>query len=327
MNRVVRLAVALLALGATFAVRPVAAQNYPTRPVKMMVGFSPGGTIDVTARIIADQLGQKLGKPFIVENRTGANGQLAAEAVAKAEPDGQTIFVSNSSSITLNPTLFKKLPYDPERDFAPVTTVVATPLILVVNADDPKSKDIKTVKDLVAAAKGKPGEISYGSAGNGNITHLAFELLSQRAEIQMLHVPYRGAAAAEVAALSQEVIAVFDTLSAIPYIKAGKFRAIAVSSPTRLPALPDVPTIAESGYPGFDITFWVGIFVPKKTPSSIVDLLQKTIVSATQDPAVQSRLEPQGLISTLTPSEFADKIRTETKQLADVAAAAHLEPN
>src|ERR1700712_5883601 len=169
------LLLALTAMGGT-----ANAEGYPTKAVKLVVGFAPGGTIDVVARIIGDKLGSKLGKPFVIENRSGANGMLAATAVAQSEPDGYTIFVSNSSTITLNPTLFRDIKYLPERDFAPVTTVVSVPLILAVDTSDPKTADIKTLADLVARAKANPGMVSYGSAGNGNITHLAFELLSQR---------------------------------------------------------------------------------------------------------------------------------------------------
>ena len=314
----------LAALLLISGVARAAAQDYPTKAAKMIVGFAPGGTIDVVARIIGDKLGSKLGKPFVIENRSGANGMLAATAVAQSEPDGYTIFVSNSSTITLNPTLFRDIKYLPERDFAPVTTVVSVPLILAVDTSDPKTADIKTLADLVARAKANPGMVSYGSAGNGNITHLAFELLSQKAGIQMLHVPYRGAAAAEVGLLGHEVMVVFDTLSAVQLVNAGKFRALAVSSSERLASLPDVPTIAELGYPGFDVTFWVGLFVPKATPAAIVDLLNKEIVTGATEAAVRERLEPRGNVLTLSQAAFAEKIQKETRELADVVAKANI---
>lgn len=319
-----KLGVLLLGLSTMFCAAAANAQGYPTRPVKLVVGFAAGGTIDVVARIIGESLSSKLGKPFVIENRSGANGMLAAAMVANSEPDGYTIFVSNSSTITLNPTLFKDLKYNPERDFAPVTTVVSVPLILAIEPSNPQSADIKSLSDLVALAKAKPGMVTYGSAGNGNITHLAFELLSQKAGIQMLHVPYRGAAAAQVAALSHEVMVIFDTMSAVQQVQAGKFRALAVSSSERLPALPDVPTVAELGYPGFDVTFWVGFFVPKATPAAIVDLLNKEIVSAANDPAVRARLQPQGSILTLSPAAFGEKIKKETKELAEVVAKSNI---
>lgn len=314
----------LLGLSVMLGAGSANAEDYPAKPVKLVVGFSPGGTIDVVARIIAESLSTKLGKPFVVENRTGANGMLAAGVVAQAEPDGYTIFVSNSSTITLNPTLFKDLKYNPERDFAPITTVVSVPLILAVDPSNPQAADIKSLPDLIAAAKAKPGKVVYGSAGNGNITHLAFELLSQKAGIKMLHIPYRGAAAAQAAVLAKEVMVVFDTMSAVPLVKAGKLRALAVSSTDRLPALPDVPTVAELGFPGFDVSFWVGFFAPKATPAAIVNLLNKEIVAAANDPAVRARLEPQGTLLTLSPEAFGAKVKKETGELADVVAKANI---
>lgn len=309
---------AMLAVGLMASSGAVMAQDYPTRPVKMTVGFSAGGTIDVVARIIGEQLQKTMGQPFVVENRTGANGMIAAEIVAKADPDGYNIFVSNSSTITLNPTLFKDIRYNPKRDFAPITTALSVPLILAVNPEHPDGAKIKTLKDLVAFAKSKPNDVPYGSAGTGNITQLAFELLSDQAGIKMVHVPYRGAAAAQVAVLGKEVVAVFDTLSAVPHVKAGKLRALAISSSARLPALPDVPTVAEQGYPGFDISFWVGFFVPKATPAAIVERLNREIHAATKVPEVRARLEAQGGILVQSPAEFAKKIEAETKVLAEV---------
>jgi tripartite-type tricarboxylate transporter receptor subunit TctC len=300
------------------------AQKYPTRPVKVMVGFSAGGPVDVVARIIGDRLGAKLGQPFVVENRAGANGMIAAEGVAHADADGYTMLACNSSTITLNKTLFKDIRYDPQGDFAPLTTVVSAPLVLVVNPENPKTADIKTVADLVAAAKAKPGELAYGSGGNGNLAHLAMELLSQKAGIKMIHVPYRGGAASEVGILAQEVLAVFDPLSAVPLVKGGKLRALAVSSAERLPSLPDVPTVAEAGYPGFDLSFWVGFFMPKAVPAPILETLHREIVTAAKDPAVEEKLGSQGVVSVLTPAEYAAKIAKETKELAEVVAAANI---
>lgn len=313
-----------LGLSALLGATSVQAQNYPTRPVKLVVGFAPGGTIDVVARVIGDRLGNRLGKPFVIENKTGANGMLAATMVAQSEPDGYTIFVSNSSSITLNPTLFKDIKYLPERDFAPITTVISGPLILAVEPGNPKTADIKSVADLIALAKTKPETVIYGSAGNGNITHLAFELLSQKAGIKMLHVPYRGAAAAQVAAMTNEVMVIFDTISGAQLVNSGKLRALAVSSRERSPALPNVPTIAELGYPDYEVTFWTGFFVPKATPAAIVELLHKEIVSATNDPVVRERLESQGSILTMSSESFAAKIKKETAELADVVAKANI---
>ena len=324
MHKALRLLAVIAGVCASCLTSRAEAQKYPTHPVKIMVGFSAGGPVDVVARIIGNRLGAKLGQPFVIENRAGANGMIAAEAVARADADGHTILASNSSAITLNPTLFKDARYDVQRDFAPLTTVVSAPLILVVNPENPKTADIKTVADLVAAAKAAPGALAYGSGGNGNLAHLAMELLSEKAGIKMIHVPYRGGSAAEVGILAQEVLAVFDPLSAVPLVKAGKLRAIAVSSAARLPALPDVPTVAEAGYSGFDITFWVGFLLPKATPAPIVETLHREIVAAAGDPAVQERLGSQGVVSVLSAADYAARIEKETRDLAAVVAAANI---
>jgi tripartite-type tricarboxylate transporter receptor subunit TctC len=301
------------------------AQGYPNKPVKLIVGFTAGGTIDVTARIIGQQLQQKLGQPFVVENKVGANGMLAAETVAQAPADGYTVFVSNSSTITLNPTLFKStIRYQPMRDFAPVSTVVSVPLVLAVNATDPNTANIKTVADLVARAKASPGTLNYGSAGNGNITHLAFELFSDMAGLKMTHVPYKGAAAAQTAIFGKEVSVIFDTMSALPHIKSGRLRPLAVSSSARVADLPNVPTMQESGFAGFDVSFWVGVFVPKATPQAVIDTLNKEIAAAAADPSVAERLATQGTILTQSPAEFATKIANETKQLEGVVVKANI---
>jgi tripartite-type tricarboxylate transporter receptor subunit TctC len=324
MHRTARLLALIAGVCACALSTAAVAQKYPARPVKIMVGFSAGGPVDVVARIVGDRLGNKLGQPFVVENRAGANGMIAAEGVARAEPDGYTMLACNSSTITLNKTLFKDIRYDPEKDFAPLTTVISAPLVLVVNPENPKTANINTVADLVAAAKAAPGALAYGSGGNGNLAHLAMELLSQRAGIKMIHVPYRGGAASEVGILAQEVLAVFDPLSAVPLVKAGKLRALAVSSAERLPSLPDVPTVAEAGYPGFDISFWVGFFMPKATPAPILETLHAEIVAAAKDPAVADKLGSQGVVSVLSPADYAAKIAKETKDLAGVVAAADI---
>lgn len=324
MQRTVRLLAVIAGLCASVLPTEVMAQKYPVRPVKVMVGFSAGGPVDVVARIVGDRLGSKLGQPFVIENRAGANGMIAAEGVARADADGYTMLACNSSTITLNRTLFKDIRYDPEKDFAPLTTVVSAPLVLVVNPENPKTADIKTVADLVSAAKAAPGALAYGSGGNGNLAHLAMELLSQKAGIKLIHVPYRGGSAAEVGILAQEVLAVFDPLSAVPLVKAGKLRALAVSSAERLPSLPDVPTVAEAGYPGFDISFWVGFFMPKSTPAPILETLHREIVAAAKDPAIAEKLGSQGVVSVLSPADYAAKIAKETKDLAEVVAAANI---
>jgi len=301
------------------------AQDYPTKPVKMIVSFAPGGPIDLVARIVAAQLTERLGQPFVVENRPGANGAIAAEAVKNSDPDGHTILVSNASMITITPTLVKTLRYDPERDFAPVTRVVASPLVMAVNPDNPLTASVQNVADVVALAKRMPGQLTYGSAGpNGNVTQLAFELFSDLAGIKLVHVPYKGSSEAQAALLGQQVSLIFDTMSAVPHVKAGKMRALAASSMQRIPAFPELQTMNELGYKNFDIGFWSGIFVPKSTPQAVVDKLGQAIMEVSKDPAVRSKLEVHGTIVTSTPEEFRAHIKTETATLAKVIRQANI---
>ncbi|MFJ3463425.1 Bug family tripartite tricarboxylate transporter substrate binding protein [Achromobacter spanius] len=290
------------------------AADYPNAPVKFVVGFSPGSTIDIVARIVGDALSTRMGQTFVVENRTGANGMIAARMVAQAKPDGYTILVSNSSSITVNPLLYKDLQYHPLKDFEPVTTVVSVPFILTINAENPRVAGVKDVKSLVDLARRNPNTVSYGSAGNGNLMHLAGAQLATMSDVQMLHVPYRGAAPMEAGLLSKEVDFGFDTLSGVPLIKAGKLKALAVSTAQRWHDLPDVPAVAELGYPDFDISFWVGVFAPAGTPPAIVDRLNREIAAAAKDPAVRARLAAQGNPSTQSPKAFRQKIADELKQ-------------
>ncbi len=307
-----------LATGALawFSAVPLAAgaADFPTAPVKFVVGFSPGSTIDAVARIIGDALSTRMGQTFVVENRTGANGMIAARMVAQAKPDGYTILVSNSSSITVNPLLYKDLQYHPLKDFEPVTTVVSVPFILTINAENPRVAGVNDVKSLVELARRNPNTVSYGSAGNGNLMHLAGAQLATMSDVQMLHVPYRGAAPMEAGLLSKEVDFGFDTLSGVPLVKAGKLKALAVSTAQRWHDLPDVPAVAELGYPDFDISFWVGVFAPAGTPPAVVERLNREIAEAAKDPAVRARLAAQGNPSTQSPQAFRQKIADELKQ-------------
>ncbi|MFA4912542.1 MAG: tripartite tricarboxylate transporter substrate binding protein [Burkholderiaceae bacterium] len=292
------------------------ADNYPQAPIKFVVGFSAGSTIDLVARMVGDALSTSLKQPVVVENRTGANGMLAARMVAQAAPDGYTILISNSSSITVNPLLYKDLQYDPLKDFAPVTTVVSVPFVLTVNPENTRIKGVEDVKSLIDLARKQPGSLSYGSAGNGNLMHLAGAQLATMADVRMLHVPYRGAAPMEAGLLAREVDFGFDTLSGVPLIKAGKLRALAVSTAKRWHDLPDVPALAELGYPDFDISFWVGVFAPAGTPEPIVQRLNTAIAAATKDPKVRERLMQQGAPMTQTPAAFRQKIEEELAQNA-----------
>lgn len=310
-----RFAYWLAAAGVVMNLAPAAANAaYPDAPVKFIVGFTAGSTIDLVARIVGDALTSRTGQPVVVENKTGANGMIAARAVAQADPDGYTILVSNSSSITVNPLLYTDLGYQPLKDFEPVTRVVEVPFVLTINPKNGRMSDVSNVKDLVGQARQKPSTVSYGSAGNGNLMHLAGAKLATMADVKMLHVPYRGAASMEAGLLANEVDFGFDTLSGVPLIKSGKLKALAVSTKDRWHDLPDVPAVAELGYPGFDISFWVGIFAPAGTPPDVVSSLNNAIAEAASDPTVRKRLTAQGRPLTQSPDAFRTKIGDELKQ-------------
>lgn len=302
---------AITALSTLTAVPLARAADYPSQPVRLVVGFSPGSTIDTVSRIIAEGLSRKLKANFVVENKTGANGILAATAVAQAKPDGYTLLVSNSSSITVNPLLYKKLGYRPLEDLAPISTVLSVPFVLAVNPQNPRTKDINSVKDLVSKAKAEPDKVTYGSAGNGNLMHLAGAQLATMSSTNMVHIPYRGAAPMESALLSQEIDFGFDTLSGVHLMKSGKLKPLAVSTRERWRDLPDVPAVAEAGFPDFDISFWVGTFAPAGTPPEIIERLNREIAAVVQDPEIKKRLMPQGNILTQSSEEFISKIKTE----------------
>ena len=312
---------ATLGLGASAA---QAQQAFPSGPIRFVVGFSAGSSIDTVGRILADFLRTKYNWNIVVDNRTGANGAVAAEDVQKAAPDGYTVLISNSSSITVNPLVYKKLSYNPA-ELTPVTAVVAVPFILTINPENPRLAGVSTLADLMALARKKPNELTYGSAGNGNLIHLATELLATSADVKMTHVPFRGAAPMQVAILGKNIDFGFDTTSAVPHIKAGKLKALAVSSAERWPDLPDVPAVAEQGFAGYDVSFWVGVFLPPKTPAPIVETLSKAIEAATQDPATRELLSRQGRILTLTPAQFAEKIKVETARNAVIVRNAAIQ--
>lgn len=323
--RVAKMLATVLAASTLAVAAPVmAAPDYPKQPIRLIVGFTAGSTIDLVARIIGDGLAKRMNTSFVVENRTGANGMIAARTVAQAAPDGYTLLVSNSSSITVNPLLFKDLGYHPLKDFEPISTVVSVPFVLSVNPDNPRTSDIKTVAGLVDLAKKNPGGVMYGSAGNGNLMHLAGAQLATMSNTQMVHVPYRGAASMQVGLMGREIDFGFDTLSGAPLLESGKLRAIAVSTKERWRDLPDVPSVAEEGYPEFDISFWVGTFAPAGTPPEIVELLNKEIAAVVQEEETKKRLMPQGNILTQSPSEFIKKIETELEQNGQLIKSANI---
>ena len=309
------IAVALSALNA-----PVHAQtNYPNRPVRLIVPQSPGASTDLTARLVAQKLSGALGQQVVVDNRLGAGSIVGTELVAKATPDGYTLLVV-ASSITLNPTLHKNLPFDPIRDLAPITQLSAFPNILVVHPTVP----VKTVKDFIALAKAKPGSLNYGSSGVATSTHLATELFKYMTGIDMVHVPYKGGGPAVQALLGGQVQLNFATIvSVLPHMRSGKLRGIAVTTAKRSPAAPDIPTIAESGVPGYDHGPWNGFLAPAKTPRAVIARLNEETARILQLPETKAVLNNEGAEPVGNkPEEFGAIIREETAKWAKVIKAA-----
>jgi len=309
-------------LGAMSAGSALAA-GYPEKPIRMLVPYPPGGITDVLTRSIAELLRKELGQPVIVENRPGANTALAAQALAASPADGYTVMMAAAATVVMNPLLYAKLGYDPIRDFTPVARIAETPLVLVVRSDSPA----RTFADLIAKAKAKPGDATYASTGIGSTLHLAGELLQSETGTQMLHVAYKGSAPALNGVLGGETNFMIDSVgSSIPLIKGGKLRALAVTSAKRLPALPDVPTVAESGVPGFDVSTWFGLLVPKQTPAAIVTRLNAAVALAVRDPAFRAQFESVGLVvpAPIDAETFAKFIQAETAKWAPLIKAKNI---
>lgn len=293
---------------------PAAAQSqtYPSKPVRMLVGFPPGGGTDIMARIVGAKLADALGQQVVIENRPGAGGNISADLAAKAAPDGYTILMGHVAPIAIAPWLYPKLAYDPQRDLAPISFVASSPNVLVVHA----ALAASDVRSLIALARAKPGQLRYASSGSGTVQHLAAESFRQAAGIQMLHVPYKGSSQAVVDLISGQVDMNFDTTpSVINYVKQGRLRALAVTTAKRSALVPDVPTLAESGLPGIDFSTWWGLFAPAGTPRSVIERLNRETLKALQLPDVKEKLagvgaEPAGN----SPEEFAVFIRSETEK-------------
>jgi tripartite-type tricarboxylate transporter receptor subunit TctC len=297
---------ALLAAGALAG--GASAQTYPTRPLRLVVPFAPGGGTDVTARYVATKLAERVAQPVIVDNRPAAAGVVGADLVAKAAPDGYTLLVA-SVTFVISSALQKNLPYDAARDFFPITLLIASPLGLLVHPSVPAAN----VKELIAYAKANPGKLNYGSSGAGSIAHLSTELLDSMAGIRMTHVPYKGVAAYTTGQLQNEIqVGMSNMFSTMPQWKSGRLRLIAHGGPKRMEALPDVPTIAESGVPGYEAIIWYGFMAPGKTPQPIVQKLYREIAAIAKTPEAQKLFVSQGNdVVANTPDEFAKVIRTE----------------
>ena len=286
-----RFVLALIIAAAALPASVGAQQDYPSRPVRVVVPFAAGGGADVIARVVAQKLGERLGQGFFVDNRPGAAGNIGTDIVAKAPPDGYTLLVVGPNHTT-NPHLFAKLPFDPVKDFAPVSLLTAAPYILLVTPQLP----LRTFADLVALARAKPGELAYGSAGNGTAGHLAMELIKTTAGIDVLHVPYKGSPPMLTDLMGGQIALGFDNvLSAAPHIAAGRLRPVATTGSHRSPTLPEVPTIAESGLPGFEVTVWQGLLAPAGTPAAIVDRLGREVRAALAEAEVRERMAALGV--------------------------------
>jgi tripartite-type tricarboxylate transporter receptor subunit TctC len=299
---------------------PALAQDYPTRPVTVIVAQPPGGGTDIIARIISQQLSIQLGQPFVVENRAGAGTVVGTAAAANATPDGYTLLTGLSANMAVNPSLFAHLAYDPVRDFTPVGMLAEFPFVVVVSNNFPAH----SIKELVAVAKAKPGDINFASGGNGTGQHLSTELFELLAGIKMTHVPYRGAAPAYTDVMSGQTPVFFDNLaSAMGQIKGGSVRALAVTGKERSPLLPDVPTVAESGVPDYVYDVWFGLWAPKKTPKPIVDKLYAEIQKALADPAVKARIAADaGVPMNMPLADIEPFVKSEIAKWADVVKRA-----
>jgi tripartite-type tricarboxylate transporter receptor subunit TctC len=322
MGAVLRYAACLAAaLGCTTAAHGQSA--YPLKPIRLVAPFPPGGGTDFLARLFGQKMSETLSQQVVVDNRGGAGGTIGTDIVAKAPPDGYTIILV-SASHAINPGLYPKLPYDSINDFAPITQIATSPGILVVNPSLP----VKSVKELIALARAKPGQINYASAGSGTPPHLAGELFKLMAKIDMVHVPYKGNAPAFTDVIGGQVSLIFPTMpSAMPFIKSGKLRPIAVTSAKRSPAAPDIPTIAESGLPGYEATSWYGILAPGRTPREIVAKLHEVLVSIIGATDMKDKLAAQGLDPVgNTPQQFAAVIKAEIAKWLKVVKASGAKP-
>ena len=296
------------------------AQDYPAKPIRIIVPFPPAGATDIVGRVVAADLQKAWGQPVTVENRAGAGGNLGAELVAKAAPDGYTLLVGTVGTHGINSSLYPKLPFDPIKDFEPVSLVALVPNLMVVHPSVPA----KTVQEFIAYAKTRPGKIDYASSGNGTSIHLSAELFKSMSGTYLVHIPYRGSGPAVTDLLGGQVAVMFDNLpSALPHVKAGKLRPLGITSLKRSPALPDVPTLSESGLKGFDASSWFGILAPAGTPKPIVDRLQQQIAKGLATTEGRDRLASQGAEPVgNTPTEFAAFIRAEIAKWGTVVKVA-----
>lgn len=295
------------------------AQSYPNKTVRVVVPFSAGSTTDILGRLVAQKLTERWGQQVIVDNRPGAGGNIGSDLVARAVPDGYTILVSAASTLAINASLYKNMPYDTATAFAPITLIATVTNVLVVHPSLPA----KTVKELIALAKSRPGQLNFASGGSGGTQHLSGELFKMMAGVDMVHIAYKGSAAAMPDVLGGHVLLIFDGVpQSLPYIKAGKLRPLGVTTAKRSPALPDVPTIAEAALPGYEATAWFGVVAPAGTPKDVIDRLNRDVVGILNTPEIRERLTAQGATpAPQTPEEFSRFIKSEMVKWAKVVKA------
>jgi tripartite-type tricarboxylate transporter receptor subunit TctC len=311
----------LLVIGVTSAY----GQDYPSKPIRMLVPFAPGGAVDTTARVLAQAMQQRVNWQFVVENRPGGNGFIATTAVAKAPADGYTLLMAHTGEFAVNPALFENIPYELERDFAPITMVSDAPMLYLANAKAP----FNSFQELVAQAKAKPGSITFGSAGNGSINHLAGEWLAQAAGIQLLHVPYKGGAPAAAAVAAGDVhFGVMAAPGAIPHIKSGRGKVIGITTAKKSPLDPSWATPRDAGIPDLDASIWVGLFAPKGTPQPVIDRINAEVRKTLEIPEVQKRFVESGGAEAvgMTPAEFLARIKADAERYKRVVQKAGVKP-
>jgi tripartite-type tricarboxylate transporter receptor subunit TctC len=298
------------------------AQTFPVKPIRLVVPFAPGGSSSIVARAVAAEMEKGLGQPIVVDNKPGGGGNVAMQDVARADPDGHTLIIGHIGSLAVNPYMYSKLPFDTDRDFAAVSLLAIVPSIFVVHESVPA----KNLKEFVALAKAQPGKLYYGSAGNGSAGHLAMEYLKQTAGIEIQHVPYKGTGPNIIDLVAGRTqAAAAGTPPLMPHVKSGKLRVIAVGGARRLHSIPDVPTVAEQGYPGFETTQWYGINAPAKTPKAVVDRLAQEAARAAKSPSVAERFAADDAEAVgSTPAEYAAFIRKEQERWSKVVRAANI---
>jgi tripartite-type tricarboxylate transporter receptor subunit TctC len=302
----------------------VQAQPYPSRPIRFIVPYTPGGLGDTFARAVGQGLSERLGQPVVIDNRPGASQAIGAELTAKAQPDGYTLFMGTQSGLVLNTIAKKSLPYDPVRDFAPISTLFTSPLYLVVHPSVPA----KSVQELIAAARARPGKYTFASIGPGSSLHLAGEMFRMRAKLDIVHVPYKGSAPAITDLLSGQVDMMFEGgVSALPHVRSGKLRALATTGRKRTEAMPQLPTMAEAGVPDFDVTVWFGLVAPAKVPRPIIEQLNREVAEILRTPALKEKFAAAGIdITPSTPEELGRRIRDDLPYWTKIMRDAGIQP-